>query len=183
MNFKRIGTLICVILCIVIVIVFVRSKCNISNTYVVITNENYNYKVIIKQYNGKVILSEEYHHLWPIVQEIGKDVLTLTLGRGDWWVTRFINVKDGSVSEQFGNILTYSPDKVVYPKYEDGVMRIIVQDIFDKERYYYEVIRDYAPDVVGTYMVIDAVFLDEATLHLQYYSGEDWEEVSEVIHL
>lgn len=62
-------------------------------------------------------------------------------------------------------------------------MKIIVQDIFDKERYYYEVIRDYAPDVVGTYMVIDAVFLDEATLHLQYYSGEDWEAVSEVIHL
>lgn len=62
-------------------------------------------------------------------------------------------------------------------------MKIIVQDIFDKERYYYEVIRDYAPDAVGTYMVIEVVFLDEATLHLQYYSGEDWEEVSEVINL
>ncbi len=183
MNLKRIGRLICVIFCIVIIIVFVGEKYDISNTYTVIENENYNYKVIIRQYNGKIILSEEYYHLWPIVQEVGKDILTLTLGNGDCWLTRFINVKDGNVSEQFENILTYSSDKVVYPKYEDGVMKIIVQDIFDKERCYYEVLRDYAPDAVGKYMVIDATFLDETTLHLQYYSGEDWEEVSEVIHL
>ena len=44
-------------------------------------------------------------------------------------------------------------------------------------------LRDYAPDAVGKYMVIDATFLDEATLHLQYYSGEDWKEVNEIIHL
>lgn len=168
---------------IIIIVIFCGVKRDISDTYLIKEKENYNYEVIIKQYNGKVIISEEYHDLYPIVDVVEKDVLTLTLGSGDWWVTRFINVKDGSVSEEFGNIITYNADKVVYPAYEDGVMKIIVQDIFGKEQYYLEVIREYAPVAVGRYMIVDAEFLDDDALYLQYYRGEEWEEVCEVINL
>lgn len=156
---------------------------DISNTYVVYEKEDYYYEVIIKQYDGKVIISEEYHCLEPIVQEIDKDMLTVTVGRGDYWVTRFINVRDGVVSEGFGNMVAYSHDKVVYPAYKDGDMKIIVQDIFDENKYYYEIIRDYAPVAVGKYMIIDAKFLDDTTLYLKYYRGEEWEEVEEIIDL
>lgn len=158
-------------------------KRDISGTYVIKEKENYNYEVIIKQYNGNVIISEEYHALYPIINIVGKNVLTLTLGSGDWWVTKFINVENGNVSEEFGNIVTFDGDKVVYPKYEDGVMKVIVQDIFDKDQYYLKIVREYAPNAIGRYMIIDAQFLNDTTLYLKYYYGDEGEEVSEVINL
>lgn len=167
----------------IIIVIFCGVKRDISDTYLIKEKENYNYEVIIKQYNGKVIISEEYHALYPIVDVVGKDVLTLTLGRGDCWITRFINVKEGTVSEGFDNIVTYNAEKVVYPTYEDGVMKIIVQDIFDKEQYYLEIVREYAPVAVGRYMIVDAEFLDDDALYLEYYRGEEWEEVCEIIDL
>ena len=66
---------------------------------------------------------------------------------------------------------------MVCPIYEDGMMKIIVQDIFDKNKFHLEVIRDYAPVAVGRYMIIDAEFSDDTTLCLEYYSGEEWEGV------
>lgn len=159
-----------------------KSKYDISNTYAVNEIESYTYEIIVKQYNGKTIISEQYYHMCPIVQEIGKDEIAVTIGRGDYWGTRFINVRDGRVSEQF-EMVAYSDDKVVYPKFENGVMKIVVQDRFDKNKYYYEIIRDYAPVAVGKYMIIDVEFINETTLCLQYFSGEEWEEVKETINL
>lgn len=175
-----VSSLVCIIF---IILLFNGLKHDISDTYIINEKENYTYEIIIKQYNGKVIISEEYDGLYPIVEVAGKDVLTLTLGRGDCWITRFINVKDGSVSEGFDYMVAYNADKVVYPGFKDGVMKIIVQDIFDKEQYYLEIVREYAPVAVGRYMIIDAEFLDDDALYLKYYKGEEWEEVSEVIDL
>ena len=39
---------------------------------------------------------------------------------------------------------------------------------------YFEIIRDYAPVAAGTAMIIDVEFLDDTTLCLEYYSGEEW---------
>lgn len=181
---KKIILLACVVFIVVIIVIFCRMKYDISNTYAVNETEEYNYEVIIKQYNGKVIFSEEYYHTQPIIEVIGKDMIMLGVSGGSpHWITRFINVKDGNVSEEFGNVETYNSDKVVYPAYKDGAMKIIVQDIFDKNKYYFEIIRDYAPVAVGTAMIIDVEFLDDTTLCLEYYSGEEWEEVREIINL
>lgn len=181
---KKIILLICVIFIGAIIIVFCRMKYDISNTYIVNEKEDYNYEVIIKQYNGKVIISEEYNHTWPTVQEIGKDMIALRVSGGlSCLVTRFINVKNGNISEKFVNVMAYNSDKVVYPAYKDGDMKIIVQDIFDPNKYYYEIIRDYAPDAIGTSMVISTEFLSDTSLYLEYYKGEEWEEMKEIIDL
>ena len=92
-------------------------------------------------------------------------------------------MKNGNVSEKFVNVMAYNSDKVVYPAYKDGDMKIIVQDIFDPNKYYYEIIRDYAPDAIGTSMIISAEFLSDTSLYLEYYKGEEWEEVKEIIDL
>ncbi len=181
---KKIILLACVVFIVVIIVIFCRMKYDISNTYTVNEKENYNYEVIIRQYNGKVIFTEEYDHTQPFIEVIGKDMITLEVSGGlGCRVTRFINVKDGDVSEKFGNVVANNSDKVVYPIFEDGIMKIIVQDIFDKNKFYLEVIRDYAPVAVGRDMIIDAEFLDDTTLCLEYYSGEEWEEVREIINL
>ena len=181
---KKIILSACVVFIVAIIVLFCRPKYDISNTYAVNETEEYNYEVIIKQYNGKVIFTEEYDHTQPFIEVIGKDMITLEVSGGlDCRVTRFINVKDGDISEKFVNIVAYNSDKVVYPAYIDGDMKIIVQDIFDKKKYYFEIIRDYAPDAIGTYMIIDVKFLDDVTLYLEYYSGEEWEEMRETINL
>ena len=181
---KKFILLACVIFIVAVIVAFCRMKYDISETYIVNEKEGYNYEVIIKQYDGKVIISEEYYHTCPTVQEIGKDMITLSVSGGlSCLVTRFINVKNGNVLEKFVNVMAYNSDKVVYPAYKDGDMKIIVQDIFDPNKYYYEIIRDYAPDAIGTSMIISAEFLSDTSLYLEYYKGEEWEEVKEIIDL
>jgi len=155
---------------------------DISKTYTIYEN-NYEYKVVVRQYNGNVIISEDTYNMEPIIKEVGDDMLTLTIGQGDWHITRFINVKEGTISEGFGNVEAYDSNKVVYPIYEDGTIKIVIQDIYDKDKYYREVIRDYAPVAVPKSMIIDIKFLDDLSLLLKYYSGEGWKEVSETIEL
>ncbi|GFI03607.1 hypothetical protein IMSAGC005_02444 [Lachnospiraceae bacterium] len=124
------------------------------------------------------VFSEEYYHVQPFIEVIGKDIITLEVSGGlDCLWTRFINVKDGNVSEKFDNVAAYNSDKVVYLAYKDGDMKIIVQDIFDENKYYFEIIRDYAPVAVGKYMIIDVKFLDDVTLYLEYYRGKRWKKL------
>ena len=163
-------------------IIVYRANINISKTYKVYEN-NYEYEVVIRQYNGKVIVSENTYNMEPIIKEVGKDTLMLKVGKGDWHITRFINVKEGTISEGFGNAEAFDSNKVVYPIYEDDTIKIVIQDIYDKDKYYREVIRDYTPVAVPKSMIIDIEFIDDSKLLLKYYSGEEWKEVSEIIEL
>jgi len=46
-----------------------------------------------------------------------------------------------------------------------------------------EIIRDFSPEAIPYRLILKAEFLNDSQLMLEYYSGENWEEVSEVIQL
>ena len=53
------------------------------------------------------------------------------------------------MSDYFGDVVAYSSDKVVYPTLDQGTMKIIEQDIYNRDNYYLEIIRDYITAATG----------------------------------
>lgn len=178
---KKVILLIFIVFIAITVIIIFESYYDISRTYTINQNDS-GYEVVIRKYNGEIIVDEEIE-VEPVIEVIGKNTLTLTLLAGNWYVTKFINVKDGRMSDYFGDVVAYSSDKVVYPIFEQGTMKIIVQDIYNRDNYYLEIIRDYITAATGREIISDVYFLDDETLYLTYFSGENYDKISEIIDL
>lgn len=143
---------------------------------------NDKYIVSIKNNWGEKIYEEEFK-LEPIILQIGKDTILIKVGGGDSWKTKFVNGKTNRISDSFENISAFNEQFVVYGIYEDGQLKIVIRDIYDKDKFYKEII-DTFPDVaVGSYIIKDAQFVDNDYLYLNYYVGNEWEEKEEMILL
>lgn len=143
---------------------------------------NDTYSVSIKNKWGKKIY-ENVYELEPSIIQVGKDTILIKIGRGDSWTSTFINGKTNRISDGFENISIYNEELVVYGTYEDEQIKIVIRDIYDKDKVYKEVI-DTFPDVaVGSYIIKDAQIIDEHSVHLTYYVGNGWEEKETLIQL
>lgn len=107
----------------------------------------------------------------------------VTVGRGDSWTNKFINGKTNRISDSFENISAYDGQLVVYGIYEDEQLKIVIRDIYDKEKVYKEVIDTFPNVAVGSYIIKDARIIDGNSVHLTYYVGNEWEEKEKVIRL
>lgn len=141
---------------------------------------NDTYNVSIKNKWGKKIY-ENVYELEPGIIQVDQDTILIRTGRGDSWTSTFINGKTNRISDGFENISAYNEELVVYGTYEDEQLKIVIRDIYDKDKVYQEVI-DTFPDVaVGSYIIKDAQIIDEDTVHLTYYVGNEWEEKETLI--
>lgn len=93
----------------------------------------------------------------------------VTIGFGDAWTTKFINGKTNRISDSFVNISAYNEELVVYGIYEDGQLKIIIRNIYDKEAAYEEVVDEFPNVAVGSYIIKDAQIIDNHSVHLTYY--------------
>ena len=137
--------------------------------------------VTIKDINGKQIFCEEYPKE-PIVFLVDNETFQVIVGKGDWRISTFINIKEGIVSEGFDNVSDCDGEKIVYAIWENETMKIIVRDIYDKDKYYKEIIRDFSPVAVPS-NIIHEVTLYKRTMHLKYFYGEEFELKEEIIQL
>lgn len=159
-----------------------KDKIEIANLYTLMQEKDEIYELTVKNKQGKVIFQEQYIGE-PRVEAIYDDTLLIVRGRGDWHVYTFINIETELISEGFSDISAWNHEKVVYATFEDGETKIIIQDIYDKDTYYMEILRDFSPEAIPYRLILKAEFLNDLQLKLKYYSGENWEEVSEVINL
>ena len=100
---------------------------------------NGNYNVSVNNRWGKRIY-ENVYGVAPIIMQVGKDTILIRTGKGDSWITKFINGKTNRVSDDFENISAYNGQLVVYGIYEDEQLKIVIRDIYDKDKVYKEVI-------------------------------------------
>ena len=147
-----------------------------------------NYRLSIKNTKGEEIYFEENSSsLWPNVRVIYDDTILVKKGRGDAHLYTFINVGDSLVSEDFWDIEAWNHEKVAYVTFKDDKMKLIVQDIYDKGKYYTEIEKDFVEVAVGHQIVTRAMFLNDSQLFIEYYSNGgnegEWEEKQEVIYL
>ena len=147
-----------------------------------IEEENGIYRLIVKSRIGKNIYNEKYQ-VEPTIMSVSDDTLLIIRGRGDWHVYTFINVATGMVSEEFDDVSAWNSEMIVYAVLEDGIRKIVIRDIFNKDDYYMEIERDFSPMAIPHHIIKRAVFLDDTKLVLQYHFGENLEIKEETIIL
>lgn len=140
------------------------------------------YRVSIGKSNGEIVFKDTYN-LEPILSKVGKNTVMVTAGRGDSWSSRFINGKTGKVSDYFENVSAYNEKLVVYATYDNGKLKIIIRDIYDKNNYYKEIIDTFPNEAVPSYVIKDATVINDHLVYLNYYVGEAREEKGQFIFL
>ena len=144
----------------------------VNGTYNVSANNRWGKRIYENAYGAE-----------PIIMQVDKDTILIRTGKGDSWITKFINGKTNRVSDNFENISAYNGQLVVYGIYEDEQLKIVIRDIYDKDKVYKEVIDTFPNVAVGSYIIKDAQIIDEQSVDLTYYVGDEWEEKEEVVAL
>lgn len=140
------------------------------------------YSIYIVDRNGEMIFSK--HAYRPRVEKVDKETIKVTCGIGDYKLSEFINVRTGNVSEMFENVSIWYNNKVVYASYEkDGSRKIIVQDAYDRNTYYKEIVREFSQIAVPSNIIIEAEFINDKQLRLVYFYGSQYERKIEIIDL
>lgn len=177
-----ISFVLCVGILTSLLFILIRQQNNQIWRLCTIANEKGNYRVNIKDKRGKLIYDEEYK-IEPEIKLLDKNTFLIKRGAGDWYTYIFVNVENGLVSDIFNDISVWNHEKVVYAIFDDNINKIIVQDIYDKDKYYMEIVRDYTPTAVPRFIILKAEFLSSSQLKLEYYCGENFEVKQEIINL
>ena len=176
---KGIVITLIVIGCLIVFIILMSSSNKISYS---VEEVNGNYNVSVNNRWGKSIY-ENVYGVDPIIMQVDEDTILIRTGGGDSWTTKFINGKTNRVSDNFENISAYNGQLVVYGIYKDEQLKIVIRDIYDKDKIYKEVIDTFPNVAVGSYIIKDAQIIDEHSVQLTYYVGDEWEEKEEDIGL
>ena len=179
MSKKGIVITLIVVCCLMAFAIFMLLSNKISYT---VEEVNGTYNVSVNNRCGKRIYENAYG-VEPIIMQVDKDTILIRTGKGDSRITKFINGKTNRVSDNFENISAYNGQLVVYGIYEDEQLKIVIRDIYDKDKDYKEVIDTFPNVAVGSYIIKDAQIIDEHSVDLTYYVGDEWEEKEEVVLL
>lgn len=176
---KGIVVTLIAVCCLMAFAIFMLLSNKISYT---VEEVNGTYNVSVNNRCGKRIYENAYG-VEPIIMQVDKDTILIRTGKGDSRITKFINGKTNRVSDNFENISAYNGQLVVYGIYEDEQLKIVIRDIYDEDKVYKEVIDTFPNVAVGSYIIKDAQIIDEHSVDLTYYVGDEWEEKEEVILL
>lgn len=95
---------------------------------------------------------------------------------------KYYDLKNSKKSKNFDYVLTAKDNFVVYADDRNGEPIIIVQDIFDKDKYYEEYpLENVSP--VGADFAVDGHFDEKGNIIITYLSGENCVETDYTIEL
>lgn len=134
------------------------------------------YRVSVYNYKGEMLYKDAYLRE-PRITPVGKHTMMVTEGAGDACSSIFINEKTGEISEAYDVAAACSEQLIVYGTYEDGQMKIIIRNIYDKDKCYKEITDTFADTAVGHYLIKDAEIIGDFWVCITYYV-DDWEEKS-----
>lgn len=72
---------------------------------------------------------------------------------------------------------------VVYGICEDGNLKIVIRDIYNKDEVYKEIIDEFPDIAVGSYLIKDARVMNNHLVYLNYYLGNDWKTKKKIIFI
>ena len=154
--------------------------------YIVLSDvSSYNFYYYIKDNDGYII-DEGYHGYrgsFDIIQE--NNFVTLNYGYGgNAWFERYYDISNGRVSRFFERPIQNNDELVAFftvNSVNDAIV-LIIQNKFDPDVYYKEVVRDFSDFVIKN--EVNAEFIDNNTkLKITYWSKPDNEEITETIPL
>lgn len=156
-----------------------------SKFYKLIKNdESTSFKYYIFDTEGEVLDSGS-SETTPALWALGDYYMQLCVQDGTGLSTnhaKYYDLKNSKKSKTFDYVLAAKDNYVVCADYRDGEHIIIVQDIFDKEKYYKEYkLENVSP--VGSDFVINGNFNENGSITITYYSGDNCKETDYSIEL
>lgn len=174
---KKIITQIIVICCFIWMIILEALPNRM--TYSIKEQGDNMYFLSVSDNQGEIIYENQYY-AGPIVSKVGKNTIKIVSGLGDGRQYRFINGKTGSISNYFEGVCGCNEKLVVYATYNEGSIKVIIEDIY-KDEVYKEIIDDFIPTAVPSYAIKDVQIINNHLVYLRYYVGDSaiWREREE----
>ena len=181
-----------VIVVLVVVCIFMIKKNN--HTVVLKANEkdgyniSYNeksgtYSYQIYSVTGKILDEKKKLYREPYIEGIDKNILHISLSAGtnvrqEW----FVNRKTEEKSEIFENVCAIQGDIIAFMELDkESEFYLVIRDIFDENKLYLEVKRNFAPLAIADLIIENAEFTEESSLKITYLKGEDEVSTTEII--
>lgn len=155
---------------------------SLQNFYKVVQKEKNNYhdyKLTLYNKNKEVIKDIKYDR-YPYVNIVDNNILGVMVSFGSPDnVTFYYNTETGDISQGYENVKLAEEGKVIYMVKD----KLIISDIFDKNKYYKEIVRNFSPAAASCYVLKEAKFVKTNMLFITYFVGENYDERSETIDL
>ena len=179
------------------------SSCN-STSSVLSDSSNFNSDIIEEDNNHKIIVLKKdnqteyqyyiFNNIGNIMYEgalekkpdfsyLSNDILQLHSGSGNVSQYQFFNTKENLTSPIYNNPSLVENEKIVYMNIEDGKIKLIISDLFDKLKFHKEYERDFSPVAAPYNVLLSTKLIDSSKLQITYLSGSNFKEVTETIDL
>lgn len=155
-----------------------------SRFYKLVQKDDSTFKYYVFDANSEILDSETSVRS-PSFRAIGDYLMQLSGQAGTGLSTnyaKYYDLKNSKTSETFNYVLTAKDNYVVCADYRNGNHIIIVQEIFDREKYYKEYeIENVSP--VAADFVVEGHFNEKGNINITYLSGENYKETNYTIVL
>lgn len=157
---------------------------DMSKFYKLVQNDDLTFKYYVFGADGEIIDSDSSAKP-PSFESVGDYLMQLSAQAGTGLSTnyaKYYNLKNRKISKIFYYVLTAKDNYVICADYRNGKHIIIVQDIFDKEKYYKEYELENVSPVAADFAV-EGHFNEKGNLTITYLSGENYKETNYTIPL
>ena len=157
---------------------------DMSKFYKLERQGNLAFKYFVFDADGEILDSETSVRL-PSFKATGDYLMQLSVQTGTGLPTnyaKYYDLKNSKTSKTFNYVLTAKDNYVVCADYRNGKHIIIVQDIFDKEKYYKEYELENVSPVAADFAV-EGHFNKQGNINITYLSGENYKETNYTIVL
>ncbi len=160
------------------------TKYDVSDYYKKVKEANGKYTVVFYDDNNKTIKTMSFP-VEPYVRTIENNVIGVSVSVGSPANYEFFyKPKTKQFSNTFFNLTLASQGKVVYMKYKQGTkIRLIISDIFDKEVFYQEIIKDFSPTAITSNDLQKTKFIGKDKLYIEYLQGKNYTVKKGIIDL
>ena len=170
------------------VLLFLTCGCgadyDIHELYQITDNEDYTYNYVVKDKNNNILISNEGISREPEINVINEYLLSVSVQAGTGISTRwtiYCDVLNGNVSETYYSVLGEYDENVVFVNYDNSAYCIVIQNIFNRELFYKEIVLEDASPVAEP--VVSFEIEDKGAAKVVYLKGEDYSETEVMIDL
>ena len=156
---------------------------NINELYTITDNEDFTYDYVIKDKNNNILISDKGVSREPKINAINDNLLSISVQTGTGISTRwtvYCDVSSGKVSDTYYSVLGEYVENVVFINYDNNKFSIVIQDIFNREQYYKEVILEDAS--ITTDPIVDFKKTDDG-VKIVYLKGNNFLETELTIDI
>lgn len=161
----------------------IKHDYDINQLYEITYNDDITCDYVVKDKNDNIIISDKGISREPWVNVINEDLLSLSVQAGTGISTRwtkYCNVNSGKVSDTYVSVLGECGENVIFVDYDNGIYYVVVQNIFDIEKYHKSIVLE---DARMTDPVVSFEKLDGEKVKIGYVKSEEYTETEIIIEL